>query len=127
MSGKERRAQNASYKILDERIKAAYTDIIRAEKRIPTQAEVAKRCDIAERTVLRHLEQVNITDLVKPYRILGDTVLSALFKEAVSGNTQAMRLYFMLIFDWSERETMVHEGEVRTTIVVKYEDERETQ
>ena len=121
MSGKERRAQNASYKILDERIKAAYTDIIKAEKRIPSQAEVAERCDIAERTVLRHLEQVNITDLVKPYRILGDKVLSGLFTEAVKGNVQAMKLYFMLIYDWSEKQEIEHKGEIKTVIEVRYE------
>lgn len=123
MSGKERRAQNASYKILDERIKAAYTDIIKAEKRIPSQAEVAKRCDIAERTVLRHLEQVNITDLVKPYRILGDKVLSGLFTEAVKGNVQAMKLYFMLIYDWSEKQEIEHKGEIKTVIEVRYEED----
>ena len=121
MSQKQRRAQNASYKILDERIKAAYTDIIKAEKRIPSQAEVAKRCGIAERTVLRHLEQVNITDLVKPYRILGDKVLSGLFTEAVKGNVQAMKLYFMLIYDWSEKQEIEHKGEIKTVIEVRYE------
>ena len=124
MSEKKRRAQNASYKILDERIKAAYTDIIKAEKRIPSQAEVAKKCDIAERTVLRHLEQVNITDLVKPYRILGDKVLSGLFTEAVKGNVQAMKLYFMLIYDWSEKQEIEHKGEIKTVIEVRYEEDK---
>lgn len=125
MSKKERkkRVQNASYKILDEHIRNAYKAIIQSEKRIPSQAEVAKRCNIAERTVKRHLEKITLSDFVQPYRILGGTVLSALFEEAVSGNIQAMRLYFLLIFDWSERQEVKYEGEVRTIIEVRYEGE----
>ena len=124
MSKKKRkkRAQNASYKILDEQIRNAYKAIIQSEKRIPSQAEVGKRCNIAERTVKRHLEKITLSDFVQPYKILGNEVLAGLFKEAVGGNVAAVKLYFMLMFEWSERETMVHEGEVRTTIVVKYED-----
>ena len=120
---KERRAQNASYKILDVQIKEAYESIIKAEKRIPTQAEVAKVCGIAERTVTRHLEKINLTDLVQPYRILGNKVLSGLFTAAVGGNIQAMKLYFMLIYDWAEKQEMEHSGEVKTVIEVQYETE----
>ncbi|MCK4527900.1 hypothetical protein KAW18_11060 [candidate division WOR-3 bacterium] len=119
-----RRAQNTSYKILDERIKEAYKSIIKAEKRIPTQAEVAKRCDIAERTVIRHLEQINLTELVQPYRVLGNEVLSGLFKEAVGGNVSAMKLYFMLIYDWSEKQEVEHKGEIKTVIEVRYEEDK---
>ena len=122
MSDKKRRAQNTAYKILDEQIKDAYKSIIKAEKRIPTQAEVAKSCGIAERTVTRHLDQINLTNLVHPYRILGDEVLNGLFKEAVGGNVQAMKLYFMLIFDWAEKQEMEHKGEVKTVIEVRYEE-----
>lgn len=123
MSQKERRAQNTSYKLLDERIKAAYKEIIKAEKRMPTQAEVAKKCDIAERTVIRHLEQINLTNLVQPYKILGNEVLSGLFKEAVGGNVQAMRLYFLLVHDWTEKQEIEHKGEVKTVIEVRYEED----
>lgn len=119
---KERRAQNASYLMLDDQIRDTYIQIIKKEKWIPTQAEVAKRCNISEKTVTRHLDQISLTNLVHPYRVLGNEVLTALFKEAAGGNIAAVKLYFMLMFDWSERETMVHEGDVKTTIVVKYEE-----
>lgn len=122
MSKTERRAQNASYKMLDELIRAAYIRIIKAEKRIPSKAEVAKECNVAERTIERHLEQITLTNLVQPYKVLGNEVLKGLFKEAVKGNVPAMRLYFMLMFDWNEKQEIEHKGEVTTTIVVKYED-----
>lgn len=123
MSEKERRAQNTSYKLMDERIKAAYEEIIKAEKRIPTQAEVAKKCGIAERTVHRHLQRINLTDLVQPYRILGNKVLSGLFTAAVGGNVQAMKLYFLLIYDWVEKVEVKNTGESKVVIEVKYEDD----
>lgn len=121
MSKTERRAQNASYKMLDELIRAAYIRIIKAEKRIPSKAEVGKECNVAERTIRRHLEQITLTNLVQPYKVLGGEVLNGLFKEAIGGNVQAMKLYFMLIYDWSEKETMEHSGEVKTVIEVVYQ------
>ena len=122
MTKTERRAQNASYKMLDEQIRAAYIRIIKAEKRIPSKAEVSKECNVAERTIQRHLEQISLTNLVQPYRILGNEVLSGLFKEAVGGNVSAMKLYFMLIYDWSEKQEIEHKGEIKTVIEVRYED-----
>lgn len=124
MSEKKRRAQNTSYKLVEEQIKNAYKAIIKTEKRIPSRIEVAKKCNITERTVSRHLEQVSLTDLVQPYRVLGDTVLSGLFKEAVGGNVSAMKLYFMLIYDWSEKQEIEHKGEIKTVIEVRYEDDK---
>ena len=125
MSGKERRAQNASYKMLDELIRAAYIRIIKAERRIPSKAEVGKECNVAERTIRRHLEQITLTNLVQPYKVLGDEVLNGLFKEAVSGNVSAMKLYFMLMFDWNEKQEIEHKGEVTTVIEVRYEDAKD--
>lgn len=125
MSKKERkkRVQNASYKILDEQIRNAYKAIIHSEKRIPSQAEVGKRCNIAERTVKRHLEKITLSDFVQPYRILGDAVLSGLFKEAVKGNVAAVKLYFLLIFDWNERIEIQNTGESKVIIEVQYAKE----
>ena len=125
MSGKERRAQNASYKMLDELIRAAYIRIIKAERRIPSKAEVGKECNVAERTIRRHLEQITLTNLVQPYKVLGDEVLNGLFKEAVSGNVSAMKLYFMLMFDWNEKQEIEHKGEVTTVIEVRYEEAKD--
>ena len=122
MSEKKRRAQNTSYKLVEEQIKNAYKAIIKTEKRIPSRLEVAQKCNITERTVSRHLEQISLTNLVQPYRVLGNEVLSGLFKEAVGGNVSAMKLYFMLIYDWSEKQEVEHKGEVKTIIEVKYED-----
>ena len=125
MSAKERRAQNASYKMLDELIRAAYIRIIKAERRIPSKAEVGKECNVAERTIRRHLEQITLTNLVQPYKVLGDEVLNGLFKEAVSGNVSAMKLYFMLMFDWNEKQEIEHKGEVTTVIEVRYEEAKD--
>jgi len=123
MTEKRKRAVNTSYKLVDERIKEAYKAIIKAEKRIPSRLEVAKRSGISERTVSRHLEQISLTKLVQPYKVLGNEVLSGLFKEAVGGNVSAMKLYFMLIFEWAEKQEIEHKGEIKTVIEVRYEED----
>jgi len=115
----------ADYILMDERIKKAYKDIIKLEKRIPTQQEVAKKCDISAKTVERHLKRVNLRDLVQPFRVFGNEVLIGLFKKAAAGDVQAIKLYFMLIYDWSEKQEMEHKGEIKTIIEVRYEEDKQ--
>jgi len=101
------------YILIDEQIKKAYKDIIKAEKRIPTQQEVADRCKISRDTVIKHFKRINIQDLIQPFKMFGNEVLIGLFKKAAAGDVQAIKLYFMLIYDWSEKQEVEHTGGVK--------------
>ena len=94
------------YILTDQKIKNAYVDIIKAEKRIPTQEKVAKLCGISRDTVSRHLNRIDLAELVQPFRIFGNDVLMGLRNKAITGDVQAAKLFFMLIYDWNEKTAL---------------------
>jgi DNA-binding transcriptional regulator YhcF (GntR family) len=112
--------------LTNERIKKAYKDIIETEKRMPTQQEVADKCDISVKTIERHLKKINLQDLVQPFRLFGNEVLAGLMKKASKGDAQAAKLFFMLIYDWSEKTEQKLTGDIRIEFKpAEYEDDND--
>jgi hypothetical protein len=110
----------------DELIKAAYLELIKTRKRMPTQEEVAKECNLARKTVNLHLNRTNLSVLRKPYKVFGNNVLLSLYSKAVKGDVQAIKLFLSLIYDWNEKSEHEITGTIETIIKVHYEDEDET-
>lgn len=81
------------------KIREAMLELL-AEKRgrIPSQDEIAKRSGLSRTTVQRHMREMELTRIAKPFRALADTVLLGLANRAVKGDTAAARLYFKLTF-----------------------------
>lgn len=81
------------------RIRDAMLALIdRGKGRIPSQDEIAKECGLSRPTVQRHLKEMELTEIAKPFRALADTVLLGLANKAVRGDANAARLYFRLTF-----------------------------
>jgi hypothetical protein len=85
-------------------IKAAYTKVLKEQKRMPTLIEVGEMCHISSETVRQHLKDININDLIEPFKLLGSNVLQGLTERAEAGDAAAARLFFFLIFDKVERK-----------------------
>jgi AraC-like DNA-binding protein len=77
---------------------AMLTLIDRNRGTIPSQDEIAKECKLSRPTVQRHLKEMELTDIAKPFRALADAVLLGLANKAVRGDTNAAKLYFKLTF-----------------------------
>jgi len=92
---------------------------------MPSQAEVAMLCDVTRETVNRHLRHIDLHDLAEPFKLFGNEVLSGLLKKAVTGDERAARLFLALVFDWSEKQRVEHEGEVKTILEVRYEKDKD--
>jgi len=107
------------YALTDQRIKDTYKDIIKREKRVPSQAEVAALCDVTRETVNRHLRHIDLHDLVEPFKLFGNEVLSGLLKKAVTGDERAARLFLALVFDWREKHEV--EGKIDSDVNFRIE------
>ena len=112
------------YQQTEEAIKKAYMDTIKTQKRMPSQSEVAKIVGVTRETVNHHLNSIDLSKLVQPYRLFGNEVLIGLMKKASGGDTQAAKLFFMLIYDWSEKQEIEHKGELKTIIEVRYDKDK---
>ena len=91
------------YRATDELIKNAYLEMIKERNRMPTQTEVADRCHLARQTVNVHLNKINLKETTQPFKVFGNHVLMGLAKKAMNGDAQAAKLFFMLVYEWSEK------------------------
>jgi hypothetical protein len=105
------------YALLDQKIKAAYVAAIKDTKEIPTETYIAEVCGTSQQTVSKHLTNINLDELVRPFKIFGNDVLMGLRNRASKGDAQAAKLFFMLVFDYSEKTEVEHKGELK----VKFE------
>ena len=110
------------YQQTEEAIKKAYMDVIKTEKRMPSQGEVAKIIGITRKTVNYHLNSIDLSKLVQPYRLFGNEVLTGLMKKASGGDTQAAKLFFMLIYDWNEKTEQKIDTELKIIVETKLPD-----
>jgi hypothetical protein len=113
------------YALLDQKIKNAYVEHIKATKEIPTEAQIAKICGTTQATVSKHITNINLDELVRPFKIFGNDVLLGLRNRAAKGDAQAAKLFFALVYDYSEKIEHDVEGTIETIIKVHYEDEDE--
>lgn len=99
----ERNRKDRSYRLIDETIRATYLRIIETEHRIPSQKEVAEACGVTDRTIRNHLNRIQLGTQSLPFRIFTNDVFLGLLERAKTGDPSAVKLYFMLVFNWHDR------------------------
>jgi hypothetical protein len=100
-------------------IKAAYTKVLKDQKRMPTLIEVGEMCHISSETVRQHLKDIDINDLIEPFKLMGSNVLQGLTERAEAGDAAAARLFFFLIFDKVERKEIKADVDANVKATVK--------
>lgn len=105
----------------DEMIKNAYIEYIKLHSTMPTQQEIADKCGIGRKTVWLHLHDLNIDDIVEPFKIFGPAVLMGLVNRAKKGDARAVDLYMKLAYKFTEK----HEIKADIEATVKHEHKRE--
>lgn len=111
--------------LLNQKIKDAYREYIKANKQIPTQVQVAEICGVTQVTISRHFTKIDLNELIQPFKIFGDDILMGLRGKAMKGDAHAAKLFFALVYDWAEKSEHKVEGTIETIIKVHYEDEDE--
>jgi hypothetical protein len=102
------------YALLDQKIKNAYIDEIKKAKgQIPSEAHIAEICGSTQATVSKHLTNINLDELIRPFKIFGNDVLLGLRNRASKGDAQAAKLFFMLVFDYSEKTEQKITGDIK--------------
>lgn len=108
---------------LNQRIKDAYIDYIKAHKQIPTQTQIAEICEVTQATISKHFTKIDLSEIVKPFKIFGDDILMGLRYKASKGDAQAAKLFFMLVYDWNEKQEIKGELKLKAEVkVVSIED-----
>ena len=112
--------------LLNQQIKDAYREYIKEHKQIPTQTQVAEICGVSQVTVSKHFTKIDLSELVKPFKIFGDDILMGLRGKAMKGDAQAAKLYFMLVYDWSEKTEHMLTGDIKLEYTpAKYKEDED--
>jgi hypothetical protein len=99
--------------LLNQRIKDTYREYIKEHKQIPTQTQVAEICGVTQLTISRHFTKIDLSEIVKPFKIFGDDILMGLRYKASKGDAQAAKLFFMLVYDWQEKTEHKLTGDIK--------------
>ena len=111
--------------LLNQQIKDAYREYIIAHKQIPTQTQVAEICGVTQVTVSKHFTKIDLSEIVQPFKIFGDDILMGLRAKASKGDPQAAKLFFMLVYDWTEKSEQKLTGDIKLEYVPAKYSEKE--
>jgi len=82
--------------------------------RRPTVKELCKASGLSSKTIISHLETIDINGVVDPsFKILSDDVILAVYRSAMKGNPTSAKLWFQLVHGWSEKTETKHSGEIQ--------------
>jgi DNA-binding Lrp family transcriptional regulator len=116
-----KRGHNKKFYQNHELIKAEYLRILKTERRMPSQIEVAKNIGLTQTTISMHLNDLDLSELIDPFKFYGDSVLISLMEKAEGGSEPAAKLFFNIIYDWAERKEL--KADVNANVEVKAESE----
>lgn len=99
-------AKRRDWQVMREKITQAFIELYREKQQSPTNAELAKRVGVSERTVVRHLKEINFSDFFSEQRAnfapLAGNVMMAIYNSAIKGSTSAQKLMLQIVFEWAE-------------------------
>jgi transcriptional regulator with XRE-family HTH domain len=86
------------------RITQALAEFKTANKRLPTQEELAERTGLSRTTVQRRLRDIDFGEAVAPLRLYLQDVLLTIAEKALAGDMRAAKLFLQVSYGWSEKD-----------------------
>lgn len=95
--------RNVEWEYNNLEIGKAFFEIVDQKKRRPTGRELATATGLTEETISRHLRESTLAEVALPYKSMADNVLLKMTQEALKGSYQDRKLYWQIIWKWTER------------------------
>jgi hypothetical protein len=83
-------------------METAFFELVKMNKRMPTQKEISEHSGIPYSTVKRHFDEFDLGEIVQQARTATGRVLLGLINGASRGNPAAVKLFFQIIHKWRE-------------------------
>lgn len=94
---------------------------------MPSQIEVGKNIGLTQTTISMHLNSIELTELVDPFKFFGDNVMVGLMQKAEEGDPMAIKLFFNVVYGWAEKKNVELKADVKTqgnaTVQLKMSDD----
>lgn len=106
---------NKLYYETENRIKSEYVKLLKTGK-MPTMEEVASNLGLTRKTVSRHLNAIDLSELTSPFRLFGADVINALKDKALEGDERSARLFFLLTFDIGDKKEIKADVDIKAKV-----------
>lgn len=101
-SGDSRRRD---WRRLNSKIAKAQLQYMRDNQSVPTNAELASIIGISERTVIRHLQHIDHSELFQEHKqtflVFAPQIFMSIYNSAIKGSSQAQKMLLQIIFNWA--------------------------
>ena len=94
---------NALWHKNHDKITKVYTRLSKKMLRLPSLRQIAAEADVNLKTAKRHIDAMLLEDITAAAKLSSPNILFAIIKKAEEGDVYAARLYFQLVFGWSEK------------------------
>ena len=96
-----------------QKIVQAYMTLFAAQKRVPTQIEIAKACNLSRNAVGRHVGDMKLNDVLPNIKLRTERVLHGLTSRAEKGYAQEVELWLQLVYGWVRKIGLQHSGGIK--------------
>lgn len=113
----------------NQKIMEVYMKLAARKRRAPTIIEIAEASGYRRQTVSEHLEYITLTEVLPSAKLYAHKVINGIAKAAAAGDAAAARLYFQLVFGWtdkSEGSFALPPGSINVTIIEAPKDQLES-
>jgi len=108
------KTKRKDYLAIDNQIKQTYFTYIKRHNKLPTQQKVAETLGISFSTVNRHLKNHSLNEITPQFKQFAPEVIYGLMNRAIKGESKAAKLFFHLVYDWSETQDINLHGDLKT-------------
>jgi hypothetical protein len=98
------------------------SEYIAANKRFPTQVEIAKNVGLSRESIRSLIKEIDLEDVAGAHitRIRTNEFIGAIFDQGQRGNVQAAKLWLQLVYNWVEKMGIAHSGEIGLIVPEDY-------
>lgn len=94
------------WQMMQQKVTRAFVDLYRQNQQQPTNAELAEKVGVSERTIIRHLKKIDFSSYFQEQRgtfaTMMPNVMMAIYNSAIKGKVPAQKLMLQIVFDWAE-------------------------
>lgn len=99
-------ARRRDWQAMQHKVARAFIDLYRQNQQQPTNADLAEKIGVSERTVIRHLKTIDLSSYFQDQRSqfapMMPNVMMAIYNSAVKGKVPAQKLMLQIVFGWAE-------------------------
>ena len=99
-------------------IQNAFVDLYKKLGKPPTNPQIAEECQLSVPTVQKHFKDLKLDNITPQLKARATRVLHGIANKGEKGDASCAKLFFQLVFGWSEKTGIDLTGDIKTETAV---------